>query len=55
MLALSVREALKDAVGAFGEPGGPVELASPATHEALFFAIEKRRAAARRPVGAALA
>ncbi|MCE9672509.1 xanthine dehydrogenase molybdopterin binding subunit [Myxococcus stipitatus] len=42
MLALSVREALRDAVGAFGAPGGPVELASPATHEALFLAIQKR-------------
>ncbi|QSQ16056.1 xanthine dehydrogenase molybdopterin binding subunit [Myxococcus landrumensis] len=42
MLALSVREALKDAVGAFGHAGGEVELASPATHEALFLAIQKR-------------
>ena len=43
MLALSVREALRDAVAAFGEPGGQVALASPATHEALFFAVQKRR------------
>ncbi|GEN10021.1 xanthine dehydrogenase, molybdenum binding subunit apoprotein [Myxococcus fulvus] len=42
MLALSVREALRDAVGAFGQPGGDVELAAPATHEALFLAIQKR-------------
>jgi xanthine dehydrogenase molybdopterin binding subunit/xanthine dehydrogenase small subunit len=42
MLALSVREALKDAVGAFGPDGGAVELASPATHEAIYFAIRRR-------------
>jgi xanthine dehydrogenase large subunit len=42
MLALSVREALRDAVGAFGQPGGLVELASPATHEAIFLAVQKR-------------
>jgi len=41
-LAISVREAIRDAVAAFGEPGGPVELASPATGEAIFFAIQKR-------------
>ncbi|RKH46627.1 xanthine dehydrogenase molybdopterin binding subunit [Corallococcus sicarius] len=44
MLALSVREALRDAVAAFGQPGGDVELPSPATHEALFLSIQKRRA-----------
>ncbi|NTX40422.1 xanthine dehydrogenase molybdopterin binding subunit [Myxococcus sp. CA033] len=44
MLALSVREALRDAVGAFGAPGGEVELAAPATHEALFLAIQRREA-----------
>ncbi|MEZ0229166.1 MAG: xanthine dehydrogenase molybdopterin binding subunit, partial [Planctomycetota bacterium] len=43
MLALSVREALRDAVASFGEPGGLVELASPATHEALFMAVRLRR------------
>ncbi|GEM86723.1 xanthine dehydrogenase molybdopterin binding subunit [Meiothermus granaticius] len=42
MLALSVREALREAVGAFGE-GGVVELASPATPEAVFWAIERVR------------
>ncbi|GIW23823.1 xanthine dehydrogenase molybdopterin binding subunit [Meiothermus sp.] len=41
MLAISVREALKDAVAAFG--GGIVELASPATPEAVYWAIEKVR------------
>lgn len=45
MLAFSVREALKDAIAAFGAPGGPVELASPATPEAVFWAIERRRTA----------
>jgi xanthine dehydrogenase large subunit len=43
MLAISVREALRDAVAAFGE-GGVVELASPATPEAVYWAIEKARA-----------
>ncbi|RYZ37897.1 MAG: xanthine dehydrogenase, partial [Myxococcaceae bacterium] len=46
MLALSVREALRDAVAAFGQPGGDVDLPSPATHEALFLSIQKRRARA---------
>ena len=40
MLAFSVREALRDAVAAFGPPGVSVELASPATPEAVFWAIE---------------
>jgi xanthine dehydrogenase large subunit len=44
MLAISVREALRDAVAAFGAGPGPVLLASPATHEALFQAIADRRA-----------
>jgi xanthine dehydrogenase large subunit len=42
MLAISVREAIRDAVAAFGKPGGQAELASPATCEAIFFAIRKR-------------
>lgn len=41
MLAISVREALRAAVVAFG---GDVELASPATPEAVFWAIERGRA-----------
>jgi xanthine dehydrogenase large subunit len=44
MLAFSVREALKDAIAAFGPAGGLVELASPATAEAVFWSIEARRA-----------
>jgi xanthine dehydrogenase large subunit len=46
MLALSVREALRAAAAAFGR-GGIVELASPATPEALFWAIERARERAR--------
>ncbi|HEY2614276.1 MAG TPA: xanthine dehydrogenase molybdopterin binding subunit [Chthoniobacterales bacterium] len=42
MLALSVREAIRDAVAAFGNPGGQVSLASPATCEAIFNAIQGR-------------
>ncbi len=42
MLAFSVREALRDAVGAFGPAGGEVRLASPATGEAIFAAIQAR-------------
>jgi xanthine dehydrogenase molybdopterin binding subunit/xanthine dehydrogenase small subunit len=39
MLAFSVREALRDAVSAFGTESGEVSLASPATCEAIFAAI----------------
>jgi xanthine dehydrogenase molybdopterin-binding subunit B len=42
MLAISVREAIRDAIAAFGEPGGEVPLASPATCEAIFMAIQNR-------------
>jgi xanthine dehydrogenase large subunit len=52
MLALSVREALRDAVAAFGDLA-EVDLASPATPEAVFWALEKVRAAAARSSGAA--
>ncbi|GAA3668135.1 xanthine dehydrogenase molybdopterin binding subunit [Nocardioides ginsengisoli] len=43
MLAFSVREALRDAVAAFGPLGASVELASPATPEAVWWAIERVR------------
>ncbi|HUA77143.1 MAG TPA: molybdopterin cofactor-binding domain-containing protein, partial [Acetobacteraceae bacterium] len=43
MLGISVREAIRDAVAAFGKPGGEVALASPATCEAIFHAISARR------------
>lgn len=48
MLALSVREALREAVAAFGPSGRAVALGSPATPEAVFWAIEglRRQAAA---------
>jgi xanthine dehydrogenase molybdopterin-binding subunit B len=42
MLAISVREAIRDAIAAFGPSGGPVLLASPATCEAIFMAIRRR-------------
>jgi xanthine dehydrogenase large subunit len=45
MLAISVREALRAAVAAYGS-GGVVELAAPATPEAVFWAIERQRAKA---------
>ncbi len=45
MLALSVREALRQAVGGFGPAGHPVTLASPATPEAVFWAVDEARAA----------
>jgi xanthine dehydrogenase large subunit len=43
MLAISVREAIRDAIAAFGL-GGPVELDVPATPEKIFWAIERARA-----------
>ncbi len=54
MLAISVREAIRDAIAAFGA-GGPVSLESPATPERVFFAVQRARAereAAVSPVGA---
>jgi xanthine dehydrogenase molybdopterin binding subunit/xanthine dehydrogenase small subunit len=42
MLAISVREGIRDAVAAFGAPGGEVRLDSPATCEAIFMAIQRR-------------
>jgi len=42
MLAFSVREAIRDAVANFGKPGGQVLLASPATGEAVWRAIQNR-------------
>jgi xanthine dehydrogenase large subunit len=60
MLAFSAREALREAVGAFGPAGRTVVLGSPATPEAVFWAIQAARAAAGAaaasdPVAAALA
>jgi xanthine dehydrogenase large subunit len=46
-LAISVREALRAAIAAFGSGGIP-ELASPATPEAVFWAIERVQRQAQR-------
>ncbi len=43
MLAFSVREALRQACAAFGPEGTSVDLASPATPEAVYWAIETAR------------
>src|SRR6478609_8423315 len=45
MLAFSVREALREAVAAFGPPGHQVDLGCPATPEAVFWAVDEARAA----------
>ncbi len=42
MLAFSVREAIRDAIAAFGETGGEITLPSPATCEAIFHAVRAR-------------
>ena len=46
MEAFSVREALRQAVGAFGPAGWSVTLASPATPEAVYWAVRAARDAA---------
>ncbi len=43
MLAFSVREALRQAAAAFGPPGTSVDLPSPATPEAVWWALEAAR------------
>ena len=43
MLAISVREAIRDAVAAFGPGGRQVRLSSPATGEAIFRAIREQQ------------
>jgi xanthine dehydrogenase large subunit len=48
MLAISVREALRDAIGAFGN-GGIVTLDSPATPERVFWAIKNALARQHTP------
>lgn len=45
MLAISVREAIREAVAAFGRGGGTVALGSPATCEAIYWAIQERKRA----------
>lgn len=49
MLAFSVREALRQAAAEFGPAGVSVELASPATPEAVYWAVEAARAGGARP------
>jgi len=44
MLAISVREAIRDAVGAFGDGSAAVTFPSPATPERVFFAVRHARA-----------
>ena len=51
MLAISVREALRDAIAAFGA-GGVVELDSPATPERIFWAVKRAREQGTQPVSA---
>ena len=50
MLAFAVREALRQAAAAFGPPGTSVDLASPATPEAVFWAVQAARAKEPEPV-----
>jgi xanthine dehydrogenase large subunit len=50
MLAFSVREALREAVAAFGPEGHSVDLGCPSTPEAVFWAVEAARSAVRSPV-----
>jgi xanthine dehydrogenase large subunit len=45
MLAISVREAIRDAISAYGAVSGIVELDSPATPERVYWAIQRARSA----------
>ena len=49
MLAFAVREALRQACAAFGPAGTSVELASPATPEAVYWALDAARQRAGTP------
>jgi len=53
MLAFSAREAIRDAVAAFGPAGHSVDLGSPATPEAVFWAVRAAQEAASAEAGAA--
>ncbi len=44
MLAISVREAIRDAIAQFGVAGTEVRLGCPATHEAIYASIQAMRA-----------
>lgn len=48
MLAFSVREALRQAAAAFGPPGTSVVLRSPATPEAVYWALDGARSSGHR-------
>jgi xanthine dehydrogenase molybdopterin-binding subunit B len=50
MLAISVREAIRDAVSAFGSETGEIALSSPATGEAIWRAIQNRKQGVRCPI-----
>jgi xanthine dehydrogenase large subunit len=52
MLAFSVREALRQAVGAFGPDGWSVDLGCPSTPEAVYWALQAARDAAGTSVSA---
>jgi xanthine dehydrogenase large subunit len=52
MLAMSMREAIRDAVAAFGDSPKRVELGCPSTPEAIFWAIEALRKRAAREAAA---
>jgi len=54
MLAISVREALRQAAAAFGPPGAQVDLASPATPEAVFWAVRQAGGGGQPPRTAAV-
>ena len=49
MLAFSVREALRQAAAAFGPAGTSVDLPSPATPEAVYWALDRARPAILSP------
>jgi len=53
MLAFSVREALREAVAAFGPEGQSVDLGCPSTPEAVFWAVTAARTAARERLAVA--
>lgn len=50
MLAISAREALREACAAFGPPGRSTPLHSPATPEAVYWALDAARTARREEV-----
>jgi xanthine dehydrogenase large subunit len=49
MLAISAREAIRDAIAAFGT-GGVIVIDSPLTPERVFWAVKKARATREAPV-----